>query len=149
MLDVVEDDRNGPTVTDQHALARPIGWWLKEANTRLDAAFDDALQNTGVDRRGWQVLDSLARGPVSRAELVDSLAAFDPTESLQLKVDDVLERGWLAETDGVLQLTESGVRQHAAVAPLVGRVRERVRTVLPQDDYVTLVRLLARLTEAL
>jgi hypothetical protein len=52
-------------------------------------------------------------------------------------------RGWLAETDGVLRLTESGVRQHAAVAPLVHRVRERVRTVLHQDDYVALVRLLA------
>jgi hypothetical protein len=81
VLDVVEDDRNGPTVMDQHALARPIGWWLKEANSRLDAAFDDALQNTGVNRRGWQVLDLLAGEPVSRAELVDSLAAFDPTES--------------------------------------------------------------------
>jgi hypothetical protein len=81
VLDVVEDDRNGPTVMDQHALARPNGWWLNEANSRLDAAFNDALQITGVDRRGWQVLDSLARGPVSRAELVDSLAAFDPTES--------------------------------------------------------------------
>lgn len=36
----------------EQALERPIGWWLKEADARLDAAFDRALEGRGVDRRG-------------------------------------------------------------------------------------------------
>ncbi|MDP8907614.1 MAG: hypothetical protein M3N47_00540, partial [Chloroflexota bacterium] len=63
-------------MTDKQVLARPIGWWLKEADARLDAAFDRQLQSRNVDRRGWQVLASLARRPTSRSELIASLAAF-------------------------------------------------------------------------
>lgn len=134
---------------DESALARPVGWWLKKADSRLDAVFDDALQNTGVDRRGWQVLDSVVRGPVSRRELVVSLAAFDAPETLHRKIADLVGRGWLEEVADSLRVTSSGARQHAAVAPLIDGVRERVRSALPRDDYVTLVRLLARLTQAL
>jgi hypothetical protein len=54
-----------------------------------------------------------------------------------------------AETDNALCLTANGLRQHAVVTPLVDGVHERVRTALPEDDYVTLVGMLARLAEAL
>jgi hypothetical protein len=134
---------------DDDALARPIGWWLKEADARINAAFDRSLAGTGVDRRGWQVLDSLARGPVGRAQLVGTLAAFDPPEVLERAIGDLGSRGWIDRADDTLRLTPNGASQHAALRPRVDAVRERVRAALPRDDYVTLVTLLSRLTTAL
>jgi hypothetical protein len=44
-------------------MARPIGWWLKEADARIDAAFDRVLEGFHTVRRSWQVLSSSARRP--------------------------------------------------------------------------------------
>ncbi|HEV2088599.1 MAG TPA: hypothetical protein VGR21_09830 [Cryptosporangiaceae bacterium] len=134
---------------DEPALRRPIGWWLKEADARLDAAFDRRLQGRDVDRRGWQLLASLARQPASRSELVESLAAFDPPEVIERVVDDLASREWIEESGGLLRLTRAGESEQAALAPLVDEVRREVASALPQEDYVTLVRLLERLVTGL
>jgi DNA-binding MarR family transcriptional regulator len=131
----------------EQALARPVGWWLKEADAALDAAFDAALEGAGVDRRGWQVLASLARAPTTRADLIAALAGFDPPAAVGRVLDDAIGRGWVEESAGLLQLTSAGRAQQQAVAPRVDGVREQVSAALPQDDYVLLVGLLARLVE--
>ncbi len=147
----VHDQREGwkGGAVGEHAgpLSRPVGWWLKEADAALNGAFDAVLEGTGVDRRGWQVLASLARGPMSRADLVASLAGFDPPAVVGEVIDDAAGRGWVQERDGSLRLTASGEAQQQALAPLVDGVRERVTAALPQDEYVLLVGLLARLVE--
>ena len=138
----------GGRVADETRM-RPIGWWLKEADARLDNAFDQALRGSGVDRRGWQVLSSLSRGPVSQEELLTSLGSFAPAPVLTETVSDFKDRGWVEEHAGLLRLTVQGTNQQEALAPVVAGVRRQVSAALPQADYVTLVQLLARLTEGL
>jgi hypothetical protein len=137
------------SMTDEQALARPIGSWLKEADARLNAAFDRQLQSRNVDRRAWQVLTSLARRPTTRPELVKSLAAFEAPEVVVGVVSDLAARGWVQESTGLLELTAEGVRAQAALVPVVDVVRRRVTAALPREDYVTLVCLLERLIAAL
>ena len=129
--------------------SRPLGWWLKEADARLDAAFDSALRDTQVDRRGWQVLASLSRGPIHRADLVSTLAAFDPPDVIEEVIDRMSCRGWIEEAADVARLTPAGVEKQAALAQLVDGVRQQVTAALPRSEYAELVALLARLVEAL
>ncbi|MDN5854938.1 MAG: hypothetical protein L0K86_19230 [Actinomycetia bacterium] len=136
-------------MSDEQVLRRPIGWWLKEADVRLDAAFDNALAEHDVDRRGWQVLATLARTSTPRADVVAALAAFDEPAVVDSVVDDLRSRGWVAESDSVLRLTPDGVRTQQTLARLVDNVRDKVTGALPDDEYATLVRLLARLVAAL
>lgn len=133
-------------MNDEWLLDRPIGWWLKEADARLDAAFDRALDGSSVDRRGWQVLTSLGKRPANRADLVASLASFDTPDVVDGVLKDLTARGWVEQEGDLLRLTSSGTEQQASLAPRVGDVRRRVQAALPQDDYVALIRLLARLT---
>ena len=129
---------------------RPIGWWLKEADARLEAAFDLRLRGLGVSsRRAWQVLASVARAPVRRTTLVSELALFDPPEVSDRLVDDLLDEGWLAEETGMLRLTAEGEDLHARLVAAVGEIRGWVAEVLPGEDYQTLVDLLRRLVQAL
>ncbi len=130
-------------------MSRPVGWWLKEADASLDAALDAALKGTDVDRREWQVLATLARGPVKRSTLLAALASFDPPEVLDRVLGGVLARGWVEESGDVLGLTGEGSAQQQAVRPRVQEVRSRVSEVLPQEDYVQLLSLLARLVNGL
>lgn len=130
-------------------MRRPIGWWLKEADTRLDAVFDSALSGHDVDRRRWQLLASLARSAMPRAAVVASLAPFGDPATIDRVIEDLHARGWLEEVNGQLQLTAAGIDQQADVALLVEQVRARVADALPQQDYAMLVRLLAQLVSAL
>jgi hypothetical protein len=132
-----------------HPQARPIGWWLKEADARLDAAFDHSLAAHGVDRRGWQVLATLAGQPTSRDEIVAVLAPFDPPAVVDAVVSGLIARGWVEGAGDRLRLTSAGQRQRRELAPLVDQVRQRVAAALPNDDYVALIRLLQRLVDAL
>lgn len=137
------------TDIDEPALQRPIGWWLKEADGRLDAAFDRSLDGGGVNRRGWQVLSSLARQPMSRTELTASLASFDSAATVEQLVDDFAARNLIEDSGEELLLTAEGERKRAALAPLVEDVRRQVTAALPEDDYVQLIRLLERLVNSL
>lgn len=136
-------------MSGEQAMTRPIGWWLKEADARLDAAFDTALQSSNVDRRGWQVLASLSRGASSRAQLISALASFDPPFVVEGVIGALRSRGWIEEVADSLELTPMGTGQHAAVAPLVDGVREQVTAELSQEEYGVLVGLLSRLVAEL
>jgi hypothetical protein len=142
--------RSGGEPRDEgQGLARPIGWYLKEADNRLNAAFDRALDEMPVDRRAWQVLSSLARRTCSEADLVAALEAFDQSDVVYGVVSDLRLRGWVDDGVDGLCLTKEGARQHAAIAPRIDRVRQQVSDALPREDYLTLIQLLKRLTDAL
>jgi hypothetical protein len=134
---------------NSEALSRPIGWWLKEADARLDAAFDRQLAGRDTDRRGWQVLASLARRPASREQIIAALSPFDPPDTIEAVLASLRSLGWIEDSAGLLRLTAAGEHQHAELAPLVGSVRAQVAAALPQDDYAMLIDLLRRLVEAL
>lgn len=136
-------------MSSDEVLKRPVRWWLKEADARLDAAFDTFLSTRGADRRSWQVLATLARSPAPRTDVIASLTSFDEPAVIEDVVDKLERRGWVDISDGTLRLTQAGAAEQAALAPLVERVRHQVATALPKDDYVELVRLLARLVDGL
>ena len=136
-------------VTDEEILTRPIGWWLKQADAGIEAAFNACLGTQGFDRRDWQVLTTLARSSTPRADVVAALAAFDEPDVLDAVVDELKRRDLVDESNAVLSLTAAGAREHAALVPLVERVRRQVATALPEHDYLMLVRLLARLVAGL
>ncbi len=128
---------------------RPVGWWVKEADRRLDAAFEVSPGADAVDRRSWQVLASLAARPVGRAELVVALAPFDSPARIEDVVDDLRSRAWIHAAGPDLRLTDAGERAHADMAVRVEDVRRRVAEALPGDEYATLLRLLEQLVVAL
>ena len=139
---MTETDRRGAGV-------RPIGWWLKEADGRLEAAFDVRLRAYGVtSRRGWQILASAARAPIPRTDLVADLGSFDSAETIQRLIAEMTAEGWLVEEDGVLRLTPEGADLHATLSAKIGEIRGWVADALPGDDYRTLVGLLQQLVEA-
>ena len=134
---------------DQKDSLRPVGWWLKEADARLEEAFDVRLRAYGVpSRRAWQVLASAARAPVRRTDLVAELSNFDSVTTVHGLVDRLLDEGWLAQDAGTLRLTPEGEDLHARLRASVGEIRSWVAEALPGDDYRTLVELLQQLVEA-
>ena len=134
-------------MSEQSAERRPIGWWLKTADARIERAFEDAFVSQSITRREWQVLESVARSPVLESELLGTMEAF---AGAQDAVDDLRRRGLLANGgDGVLTLTDAGQGAHRSATAGVATVRSAVTAALPAENYATLIRLLADLIDGL
>lgn len=136
-------------MSSEQGLARPLGWWLKEADAQINAAFDTALAGTGLDRRGWQLLASLASQPMARPDLIASLTPFEPAAAVEQVIAHMRAHRWVEESGGLLRLTSAGAEQQQALAPLVDGVRQQVSKALSREDYITLVGLLSRLVDSL
>lgn len=135
------------SVTEQSAERRPIGWWLKTADARIERAFEDVFESQSITRREWQVLEPVSRAPVPESVLLEELEAF---AGAQDAVDELRRRGLLADgADGVLTLTDAGRVAHGRAAAGVETVRRAVSAALPAENYATLLRLLADLVDGL
>lgn len=122
---------------------RPLGYWIKEIDRRIEADFGRLFAEEGLSRRYWQILDTVARADISPGELDAALTPFAPTVRPQL--DDLIHRGWVAEPRaGVVAITAAGRAAHDRVAGRVRSLRARVAEGLSEQEYATLVTLLER-----
>jgi hypothetical protein len=119
---------------------KPIGYWLKHLDGLIEAEFDRALGD--VSRRHWQVLNVLAPGRRSLAQLEGALAPFPLGSAL----DELMSRRWV---DGEYTLTEAGREAHARIALRVQVVRDRMLDGLNPEDYPAVIRVLSRMAENL
>lgn len=137
-------------MNDDNRLARPLGWWLKEADARIDETFDRALGHFGLDRRRWQILASVARGPMARTEVAAALSRFDDDVEIAEIIADLRQRGMVhGDGDDPLELTDRGTHTHQQAAQQIDVVRTRVGAALGDDGYRQLVALLAQLVDGL
>jgi DNA-binding MarR family transcriptional regulator len=136
--------RNLPNVREQ----RPFGYWIKHIDRRIEENFGLLLAEEGLDRRRWQVLNTIAHGPISPDDLDRALAPFvsDREPTMRPHTDQFVARGWAAPAvDGTLTLTDEGQAGHARVAERVRAARARVIDGLSPEDYGTLMGLLERI----
>ncbi|MBN9177480.1 MAG: hypothetical protein J0I43_08970 [Microbacterium sp.] len=118
---------NSPDTTP----ARPFGYWLRAADRLLAREFASAFEQDGASRRDWRLLSLLAgdaSSPALRARLEHRGGK---------KLRGLIERGWVAETDGAWTLTDEGRAAHARLAEAAGDIRARVSGAVSPEDFAT------------
>jgi DNA-binding MarR family transcriptional regulator len=133
---------------DLPAPHRPIGYWLKHLDRLIEDTFSRALAGQGLTRRHWQVLNTVARGPASPAELTKALDPFlreDPSAQATT-VADLIRRGWvIRERDGRLCLTPYGRTAHQRTQERVQQTRGLILRGVSADEYAAVIDILARM----
>lgn len=126
---------------------RPLGYWLKHIDRTIEEQFAQLLAAEGLNRRAWQVLNTLAQAPATAAQLDAALAPFltEDEPTVAGYADALLTRGDATADDGTYTLTSTGRQTHARVAALVRAQRARVTAGLTPDDYATVIGLLQRI----
>ncbi|MEV5747879.1 MarR family transcriptional regulator [Actinoallomurus sp. NPDC052308] len=127
---------------------RPFGYWVKEIDRRIEEMGRRVLAEQGLDRRLWQVLNTIARGPVGPDDLDRELAPFLSADEPTLRpyVDDLARRGWVSRSgEGDLTLTDAGRDAYARARERMYAARARVVEGLSSEDYDTLMDLLERI----
>jgi DNA-binding MarR family transcriptional regulator len=132
---------------------KPIGYWLKHLNGLIEADFERVLSGSGLVRRHWQALNSLAEGPRSAGELTAALRPFwgEGAITLDEVLDGLERRGWAVRegAEGPYALTPLGTEGHAAVAERIGEARRRITGGVSDEEYLATVGVLRRMAENL
>ncbi|WP_214412169.1 MarR family winged helix-turn-helix transcriptional regulator [Sphaerisporangium fuscum] len=130
---------------------KPIGYWLNRADHALTRYMNDMLQEFGLTRLAWQVLNVVQDTPdVTDAEVLAVLAANADASTLTAAIDAVLAAGWATRpAPARLTLTPQGIEHLSEVAQRVGAFRELSMTGISPEEYRTAVSVLERMTRNL
>ena len=140
---VMTDLTQLPDVREQ----RPLGYWLKHIDGAIEESMGRLFAADGLNRRGWQVLNTISYAPVTVAEVDETMAAFLSADEPTMRpyVDRFIERGWAHTTDdGAVALTGEGRRAHQHVSGKAGAMRVRMMECLSSEELSVLMALLQR-----
>jgi len=134
-------------MTDQ----RPIGFWLKLVDRLIDEQFAATLEEHGVTRRQWQLLNVLSQGAASLAALDEAVAPFlrpgsdgAPAESSSEHLAELIESAWVAGSPESYALTERGQTAFRRLADVVAENRGKVGHGITDAEYLATVDVLRR-----
>ena len=128
-------------------LSRPIGYWLKRLDRVIDERFARELKQVDLGRRDWQVLHTVAKGPVSPEEVEAALTPFWVPGAVTWPEtrNALLHHGLIREEGAMLHLTPDGERIHAELFAAVGDTRHRLMDGIPDEDFVRTIETLAKM----
>ncbi|MFF8385728.1 MarR family transcriptional regulator [Streptomyces kanasensis] len=144
-----------PAVADPHAsdaelAAQPVGYWSGAAHRAVITHLRDSMARLDVTQPQWWSLNRvLVAGDegVTRAAVAVQLAEVaDGPREVPRALDQLLHRGWIAaDAAGALRMTDAGREAHARIKRLVTRLRSEIHEGVPDEEYVTALRVLRRM----
>ena len=130
---------------------KPIGYWLNRTDRALTDHMNGMLEEFGLTRLAWQVLNVIQDTPeVTDVEVLSILAANADAPALTTAIDTVLSADWATRpAPDRLALTSEGTHHLARVAERVEAFRKLSTTGISMDEYHTAVSVLERMTRNL
>ncbi|MGV8882584.1 MAG: MarR family winged helix-turn-helix transcriptional regulator [Rhodoglobus sp.] len=136
---------------------RPIGFWLKLVDRLIDEQFASTLEEHGVTRRQWQLLNVLSRESSTAAQLDAAVAPFlnltppepgEPEASVE-HLTELIDSGWVDATPSGYELTERGRNAFDRLADVVAVSRARMTEGLTAEQYDETLAVLERMARNL
>ena len=129
---------------------RPIGYWLKLLDNLIEKQFATTLDEHGVTRRQWQLLNVLARSTASIEQLDEAIAPFlEGTESAAEHLSELIESAWVDATADGYELTDRGRTAFSTLAEVVTKQRAAIAQGINESEYVTTLSVLERMARNL
>ena len=139
-------------MTDQ----RPIGFWLKLVDRLIDEQFATTLDEHGVTRRQWQLLNVLAQSSSTVEQLDAAVAPFlepaageSPAESSVEHLTELIESGWVDATAAGYELTARGATALERLSGVITEQRTTFSRGISEEDYRTTIDVLERVSRNL
>lgn len=134
------------------ATQRPLGFWLKLVDGLINQQFDGLVEEHGVTRPQWQIMNVLAENPSTETELTNVLKPFfDSTASVSAAepVTELLESGWVDFDGERYSLTELGHESLLRLGEVVEHQREKITENIPAEEYEATLDVLQRMAHNL
>jgi DNA-binding MarR family transcriptional regulator len=131
---------------------RPLGYWLKLVDRLIDEQFASTLEDHGVTRRQWQLLNVLRNEPATEERLDAAVAPFlsaDGGESSAEHLAELVDSSWVSLSNGTYTITERGASALDKLSEVVSVQRTVVSEGVSPDQYEQTVTVLERMARNL
>lgn len=131
---------------------RPIGYWLRLVDGLINEQFARTLDEHGVTRIQWQLLNVLASGAATVFELDVAVAPFLAAEGEQSTLDhlsELIESGWVDATPTSYELTERGHGARDRLTNVVAGQRTEMVAGVAEAEYFAAIQTLERIAHNL
>jgi hypothetical protein len=130
----------------------PIGYWLRLVDNLINEQFDATLDEHGVTRLQWQLLNVLAAGPQSVIQLDTAVRPFLVAVGAQTSIEhltELIESGWVDATETGYELTERGHGARDRLSNVVAGQRTEMAAGVAPEDYRAAVKTLEQVARNL
>ncbi|HEX4444589.1 MAG TPA: MarR family winged helix-turn-helix transcriptional regulator [Galbitalea sp.] len=131
---------------------RPIGFWLRLVDNLINEQFARTLDEHGVTRIQWQLLNVLASGEATVVELdaaVGPFLAAEGEESTVEHLSELIESGWVDATPSAYELTERGHGARDRLTNVVAGQRTEMVAGVTEEEYLRAIQTLERIARNL
>jgi DNA-binding MarR family transcriptional regulator len=128
---------------------RPIGYWLKLVDNLIEERFATILEEHGVTRTQWQLLNVLSNGATSPDRLTQAISPWLEGTTAAEHLAELVESGWVAVTEEEYSITERGTTAFTRLTEVVDGVRNSLSDGLTEEEYNTTVVTLERMARNL
>ncbi len=135
---------------------RPIGYWLGLVYRMIDEQFASTLDEHGVTRRQWQLLNVLARENASVEQLDAAMAPLlvassddSPAASSAEHLTELIDSAWVTSTADGYELTERGRAAFEKLEEVVAQQRTLIAEGVSPEEYEQTVAVLERMARNL
>jgi DNA-binding MarR family transcriptional regulator len=130
---------------------RPLGYWLRLVDRLIDEQFATTLEEHGITRRQWQLMNVLAQAPASVDELDAAIAPFlaaatedRERESSVEHLTELIESAWVDATPTGYELTVRGQAALERLSVVVAEQRTVITRGVTDAEYEQTVEILRR-----
>lgn len=134
------------------AEVRPIGYWLRLVDNLIEDQFAKTLDEHGVTRMQWLLLNVLARGTATVEQLDDAVAPFLDRSESETALDhlsELIDSAWVDATPTGYELTDRGRAALDRLTTVVAEQRTAMAAGLSEAEYLTTVATLERMARNL
>ncbi len=130
---------------------RPIGFWLRLVDKLLEERFAEVLEEHGITRGQWQLLNVLSRGSATAEAVEGAVEPFTSVdgEPVSAQLAELIESGWVSLGGTEYRLTERGEVAHDRLAEVIGELRTHSTEGISGDDYASTLATLERMARNL
>lgn len=135
---------------------RPIGYWVKVVDKLIDAQFAETLEDHGITRHQWQIMNILARGETTVEKLDVALAPFlapatedSPAESSVEHLTELIDSAWVDATPIGYELTERGQVAFHRLEEVVANQRTLISQGITPEQYQQTIAVLEQMARNL
>ncbi|CAL1518935.1 hypothetical protein [Chitinophaga sp. MM2321] len=123
---------------------KPIGWYLKEADSLITSTFDASFESLGITRFHWQVLKNIKDdGQLNKKDYYPKVSRFITATELDDILSSLISREWVMIAQDNYFMTDMGKHAFAKMETLQQEVKEKMMSGSNPEDYNTTVKFLS------
>lgn len=133
---------------------QPISYWVKLVDRLIDDLFATTLDEHGITRRQWQLLNVLSKGAAGVEKLDGEIAPYlspaqvgvaatPGTHSSSLEsLTELIDSEWLTTDGATYELTERGRAVVERLTVVIADERQRATAGVTDEQYATAITVL-------